>query len=48
MLRIVATNPSQIEHVQFAAVNPPARMSAEYRAAPFRDDEAVYDGERVV
>jgi len=28
MLRIVATNPSQIEHVQFAVVNPPARMSA--------------------
>jgi hypothetical protein len=28
MLRIVAAKPSQIEHVQFAAVNPPARMSA--------------------
>src|SRR5215469_10157900 len=28
MLRIVSTNPSQIEHVQFAAVNPPLRMSA--------------------
>src|SRR5437763_14085457 len=28
MWRIVSTNPSQIEHVQFAAVNPPARMSA--------------------
>jgi hypothetical protein len=47
MLRIVATNPSQIEHVQFAAVNPPAHVG-EYAAAPFRDDEAVYDGERVV
>jgi hypothetical protein len=28
MLRIVWANPSQIEQVQFAAVNPPARMSA--------------------
>jgi hypothetical protein len=28
MWRIVATNPSQIEHVQFAAVNPPLRISA--------------------
>src|SRR6266850_3676514 len=27
-LRIVSTNPSQIEQVQFAAVNPPLRMSA--------------------
>jgi hypothetical protein len=28
MLRIVSANPSQIEQVQFAAVNPPLRMSA--------------------
>src|SRR5215831_18562005 len=28
MLRIVSTKPSQIEHVQFAAVNPPLRISA--------------------
>src|SRR5437764_7559737 len=28
MWRIVPTNPSQIEHVQFAAVNPPLRISA--------------------
>src|SRR5215472_8572928 len=28
MLRIVSTNPPQIEHVQFAAVNPPLRISA--------------------
>jgi hypothetical protein len=28
ILRIVSTNPSQIEHVQFAAVDPPRRMSA--------------------
>jgi hypothetical protein len=28
ILRIVPTNPSPIEHVQFAAVNPPRRMSA--------------------
>ena len=28
MLRIVSTNPSQMEHVQLAAVNPPLRISA--------------------
>jgi hypothetical protein len=41
ILRIVSTNPSQIEHVQFAAVNPPRRMSANTARLHFGDDETV-------
>jgi hypothetical protein len=37
----VSTNPSQIEHVQFAAVNPPRRMSANTARLHFGDDETV-------
>jgi hypothetical protein len=46
-LRIVPTNPSQIEHVQFAAVNPPRRMSANTARLHF-EMTRPYDGERVV
>ena len=45
---MVAWNPSQTEQVQFAAVMPPRRMSANTSGPQFGDDQAVENDQLVV